>query len=83
MKYLITILCSNKLEYLKLSYNSVLNQTLFSNYDIYIIINTLDEIFYNNVINYFNNDFIKNNSKLKKLLEHNQMVIPVKAIILA
>lgn len=68
MKYLITILCSNKLEYLKLSYNSVLNQTLFSNYDIYIIINTLDEIFYNNVINYFNNDFIKNNSKLKKII---------------
>tara|TARA_B100000035_G_scaffold128233_1_gene109000 strand:+ start:6947 stop:9130 length:2184 start_codon:yes stop_codon:yes gene_type:complete len=68
MKYLITILCSNKLEYLKLCYNSASNQSLFTNYDIYIIINTLDEIFYNNVINYFNNDFIKNNSKLKKII---------------
>lgn len=68
MKYLITILCSNKLEFLKLSYNSAVNQISFTNYDIYIVINTLDEIFYNNVVNYFNNDFIKNNSKLKKII---------------
>lgn len=68
MKYLITILCSNKLNYLKLSYNSVINQIMFNDYDIYIVINTLDEIFYNNVINYFNNDFIQNNSKLKKII---------------
>lgn len=53
-KYLFTILTSSKLNFLIESYNSVLNQVGTKiDYDIVIIINSLNENYYNTVLNYF------------------------------
>lgn len=65
MKYLVTILTSSNLDLLKISYESVLNQKNYNNYDIFIVINTLDELYYKNVIDYFSNI---NDNKLKKII---------------
>ena len=55
VKYLLTILCSSKIDLLKLSFESANNQLNFSDYDIFIVVNTLNEIFYNEVMEYFKN----------------------------
>lgn len=65
MKYLVTILTSSNLELLKISYESVLNQKKFENYDIFIVINTMNELYYNKVIDYFSKI---NDNKLKKVI---------------
>ena len=65
IKYLLTILCSSKLDLLKLCFESANNQINFTDYDIYIVINTLDEIFYNQVIQHFKNHTY---NKLKKII---------------
>lgn len=65
VKYLLTILCSSKLEFLKLSFDTAINQLNYDDYEIFIVINTLNEIFYNNVIEYFKN---LPNNKLKKII---------------
>ena len=65
VKYLVGILCSSNVRLLKESFLSVLNQTGFDDYEIMIIINTLDEEFYQDVIY----EFGKNNyTKLRKII---------------
>lgn len=56
-KYLVTLLTSSKLLYLKLSYDSFYNQFNKSNinYEIIIIINTLNNDYASSVLNEFNN----------------------------
>ena len=41
-KYLLTILCSSNLELLKISFESAADQLNYDNYDIFIVINTLN-----------------------------------------
>lgn len=55
-KLLVTLLTSSKLEYLIISYESVKNQQplINFNYDIYIVVNTLNDNYFNEVIKYFN-----------------------------
>lgn len=53
IKYLLTILCSSNLELLKISFESAVNQFNYENYDIFIVINTLNEDFYKEVLNYY------------------------------
>lgn len=64
-KYLLTILCSSNLELLKISFESAINQNNYSDYDIFIVINTLNENFYKEVINYCKEN---KHSKLKKII---------------
>ena len=53
-KFLITILTSSDINLLKSSYNSVKNQINTNlNYDILIVVNTLDDNYYNEVKEYF------------------------------
>jgi hypothetical protein len=64
-KYLLTILCSNNIELLKISFESAINQINYSNYDIFIVINTLNENFYKEVINFYKEN---KHPKLKKII---------------
>ena len=64
-KYLLTILCSSNLELLKISFESAANQLNYDNYDIFIVINTLNEEFYKEVLNYYKENMHK---KLKKII---------------
>ena len=64
-KYLLTILCSSNLELLKISFESAANQFNYDNYDIFIVINTLNEDFYKEVLNYYKENTHK---KLKKII---------------
>ena len=65
VKYLLTILCSSKIDLLKLCFESANNQLNFTDYDIFIVVNTLNEIFYNEVMEYFKNHKY---DKLKKII---------------
>ena len=65
IKYLLTILCSSNLELLKISFESAVNQLNYENYDIFIVINTLNEDFYKEVLNYYKENTYK---KLKKII---------------
>ena len=65
VKYLVGILCSSNVRLLKESFLSVLNQTGFDDYEIMIIVNTLNEEFYQDVMY----EFGKNNyTKLRKII---------------
>ena len=65
VKYLVSLLVSSNLDIFKITFDSVLNQLDFNNYDIFIIVNTLDELFYNDLLDYFKNNKF---SKLKKII---------------
>ena len=65
VKYLVGILCSSNVRLLKESFLSVLNQNGFDDYEIMIIVNTLNEEFYQDVMY----EFGKNNyTKLRKII---------------
>src|SRR6056300_1586985 len=65
VKYLVGILCSSNVRLLKESFLSVLNQVEFDDYEIMIIVNTLNEEFYQDVMY----EFGKNNyTKLRKIV---------------
>lgn len=65
VKYLVGILCSSNVRLLKESFLSVINQNGFDDYEIMIIVNTLDEGFYQDVMY----EFGKNNyAKLRKII---------------
>lgn len=78
VKYLVGILCSSNIPLLRESVNSVINQQNFDDYHIFIIVNTLDEVFYQDVIREFG---YNKHDKLKKLFELNQTDFQVKDII--
>lgn len=65
VKYLLTILCSSKIDLLKLCFHTANTQLNFDNYDIFIVVNTLNEFFYNEVMEYFKNHKYE---KLKKII---------------
>ena len=65
VKYLVGILCSSNVRLLKDSFLSVINQNGFDDYEIMIIVNTLNEEFYQDVMY----EFGKNNyTKLRKII---------------
>ena len=65
VKYLVGILCSSNVRLLKESFISVLNQIGYDDYEIMIIVNTLNEEFYQDVMY----EFGKNNyTKLRKII---------------
>lgn len=65
VKYLVGILCSSNVRLLKESFLSVINQNDFDDYEIMIIVNTLNEEFYQDVMY----EFGKNNyTKLRKII---------------
>jgi len=65
VKYLVGILCSSNVRLLKESFLSVLNQIGYDDYEIMIIVNTLNEEFYQDVMY----EFGKNNyTKLRKII---------------
>ena len=65
VKYLVGILCSSNIRLLRETVNSVINQINFDDYHIFIIVNTLDEIFYQDVIREFG---YNKHEKLKKII---------------
>jgi len=65
VKYLVGILCSSNIPLLRESLNSVINQQNFDDYHIFIIVNTLDEVFYQDVIREFG---YNKHDKLKKII---------------
>tara|TARA_B110000285_G_scaffold45250_1_gene50560 strand:- start:689 stop:1696 length:1008 start_codon:yes stop_codon:yes gene_type:complete len=65
VKYLVGILCSSNIRLLRETLNSVINQTNFDDYHIFIIVNTLDEVFYQDVIREFGHN---KHEKLKKII---------------
>ena len=65
VKYLVGILCSSNIPLLRESVNSVINQQNFDDYHIFIIVNTLDEVFYQDVIREFG---YSKHDKLKKII---------------
>ena len=65
VKYLVGILCSSNIPLLRESLNSVINQQNFDDYHIFIIVNTLDEVFYQDVIREFG---YNKRDKLKKII---------------
>lgn len=65
VKYLVGILCSSNVRLLKESFYSVLNQKNFDDYDIFIIVNTLREEFYQDILYEFGKH---NYPKLKKII---------------
>jgi len=65
VKYLVGILCSSNVRLLKETFLSVLNQLEYDDYEIMIIVNTLNEEFYQDVMY----EFGKNNyTKLRKII---------------
>jgi len=65
VKYLVGILCSSNVRLLRETVNSVINQINFDDYHIFIIVNTLDELFYQDVIREFG---YNKHEKLKKII---------------
>ena len=51
-KYLVSLLCSSNINMFIISLNTAIQQINFNDYDIIVVINTLDDIFYNDVIKY-------------------------------
>tara|TARA_B000000437_G_scaffold41187_2_gene28531 strand:- start:7100 stop:9235 length:2136 start_codon:yes stop_codon:yes gene_type:complete len=65
VKYLVCILVSSNIRLLKESFNSVNNQKNFNDYDIFIIVNTLNDIFHQEVLTEFGHSHYP---KLKKII---------------
>jgi hypothetical protein len=65
VKYLVGILCSSNIRLLRETVNSVINQINFDDYHIFIVVNTLDEVFYQDVIREFG---YNKHEKLKKII---------------
>lgn len=65
VKYLVGILCSSNVGLVKESLYSVVNQKRFDDYDIFIIVNTLKEDFYQDILYEFGKH---NYPKLKKII---------------
>jgi len=65
VKYLVSILCSSNIRLLRETVNSVINQINFDDYHIFIVVNTLDEVFYQDVIREFG---YNKHEKLKKII---------------
>lgn len=65
VKYLVSILCSSNINLVRESLNSVINQLNFDDYHIFIIVNTLDDVFYQDVIREFG---YNKHEKLKKII---------------
>jgi len=65
VKYLVGILCSSNVRLLRETVNSVTNQINFDDYHIFIVVNTLDEVFYQDVIREFG---YNKHEKLKKII---------------
>ena len=70
VKYLVGILCSSNIRLLKESFLSVINQNDFDDYEIMIIVNTLNEEFYQDVMYEFGkNNYTKlriNKNRIKR-----------------
>ena len=64
-RFLITILTSSRIDLLKNTLASVIKQIEFDNYDIFIIVNTINELYYHSVIELFKNHSI---DKLVKII---------------
>ncbi len=64
-KYLITILTSSDLDILKLTIDSALGQ-IYKNYDLYIVVNTINNEYYSKVVNFCNKNY---DDKITKILE--------------
>lgn len=65
VRFLVGILCTSNIRLLHESFNSVVNQENYDDYHIFIIINTLDEVFYQDVIREFG---YNKHAKLKKII---------------
>jgi glycosyltransferase involved in cell wall biosynthesis len=65
VKYLVGILCSSNIRLVHEALNSVINQKNFDDYEIYLIVNTKNELFYQEVMREFN---YHTHSKLKKIV---------------
>jgi len=65
VSFWVGILCSSNIRLLHETFKSVINQEKFDDYHIFIIINTLDEVFYQDVIREFGNN---KHDKLKKII---------------
>ena len=65
VKYLVGILCSSNIRLVHEALNSVINQKNFDDYEIYIIVNTKNEQFYQDVMHEFS---YHTYSKLKKIV---------------
>jgi len=65
VKYLVGILCSSNIRLVNEALNSVINQKNFDDYEIYIIVNTKNEQFYQDVMHEFS---YHTHSKLKKVI---------------
>ena len=63
--YLVCILCSSNIKLVNESFKSVINQENFDDYDIFIIVNTLNDEFYQDIMYEFNKNKY---SKLKKII---------------
>ena len=73
-KYLLTILCSSNLELLKISFESASNQLNYDNYDIFIVINTLNEEFYKENMHKKLKKIIRSESNGKPGKGHNSLL---------
>lgn len=65
VKYLVGILCSSNVPLLKESFMTVVNQQNFDDYEIVIIVNTLNEKFYQDIMHEFDNHKY---NKLRKII---------------
>lgn len=65
MKYLVTILTSCEIEFLKLSVESILEQMNYDNFEIYIVVNTLNELYFKQVLDYFS---LNKHKKIVKII---------------
>jgi len=65
VKFLVGILCSSNIRLLHESFNSAIHQKNFDDYEIYIIVNTRNEQFYEDVMREFG---YHTHSKLKKIV---------------
>ena len=52
-KILIALLISSRFNIVQKTFDSLIHQLKFNDYEIIIFINTLDELFYNEVIDFF------------------------------
>ena len=64
-RFLVTILTSARIDLLKNTLESIIKQIEFDNYDIFIIVNTTNELYYHSVIELFKNHSIE---KLVKII---------------
>lgn len=64
-KILVALLISSKFNIVKHTFDTLINQLRFTDYGIIIFVNTLDELFYNEVVDFFKHH---NYSRLKRLI---------------